>query len=127
MIARLRELLAEASLLPWTAVTREALKGWPIGFECGDDDDGNWAVSIFGRHASEGATRGAGNDARLIAAAVNALPALLDRLEAAEAVVAAAREESRSHGPIREVTQAEWDAGTRLRAALRRYDEVRRG
>lgn len=28
---------------------------------------------------------------------------------------------------IREVTQAEWDAGTRLRAALRRYDEVRRG
>lgn len=90
-LSRLRALLAEASLLPWGAVkgAKEALKGWPIGFECGSDDDGNWAVSIFGRHASEGPTRGAGNDARLIAAAVNALPALLAVAEAAERIRAA--------------------------------------
>ena len=84
-IKELRALLSEASLAPWEAVKneREAMKGWPLGyFAAGADDDGTWWVRITGRHASEGPTRGAGNDARLIAAVRNALPDLLAVCEA---------------------------------------------
>ena len=55
--------------------------------------------------------------------AARALPALLDRLKAAEAVVEAAREADRRRQDHGRDAAAE----TALHDALRRYDEVRRG
>ena len=92
-IKELRELEAAASLAPWEAVkdVATALRGWPVAFGCGDDDDGNYCVRVTGRHASEGPTGGAGTDARLIAAMRNALPRLLSERDALAAEVESLR------------------------------------
>lgn len=106
--ARLRELLAAAT--PGPLEHRE--------------HDGQHAIcgaSLWVGEPDETTVGDAGRvaaDFALHVAAVNALPSLLDRLEAAEAVVEAARERCDDAVP-------RW--APRLRAALRRYDEVSRG
>lgn len=108
--ARLRGLLAEAT--PGPLEHREHDGQHAI---CGAS---LWVGEPEGMPATVGDMARVAADFALHVAAVNALPSLLDRLEAAEAVVDAARE--RCNGAV-----PEW--APRLRAALRRYDEVTRG
>lgn len=117
MIARLRELLAAATPGPWvrtaSGITQAADDGGPDYGEIADP---------------------APDDAVLIVAAVNAIPALLDRLEAAEVVVEAARgcgdracilrDRTKDAGGMR--TNGGCDCRRSVLHALRRYDEVRR-
>ena len=117
----LRELLAEASFAPWVHKQgKAAFDGWPVAsFGSADDGDRHW-VSVMGRRASEGPTRGADSDAKLVAAMRNVLPDLLAVVEAAEQL-----RHWRKHG-------LEMDYASRrdfayavepLFAALRRLDE----
>lgn len=86
-VKELRELLASASFSPWHHKQgKEAFNGWPVAsFGEADDGQSHW-VSVMGRHASEGPTRGADNDAKLVAAMRNALPDLLAVVDAARAL-----------------------------------------
>lgn len=83
-LARLRELLAAATPGPWETAERSDT----INVQAGQR-----AVARCQRKA------GVWRDAALIVAAVNALPALLDRIEALERVAEAARR--RRHGACR--------------------------
>lgn len=79
-IAALRKLLAEAQHLPWLCVANSKGENWMIA-NFGNGDDGNdYELTSDGVRCSE--SRGdAKADAELCAAAVNALPALLDAAE----------------------------------------------
>lgn len=82
------------------------------------DTDGKYDVGAGGRHvASADAYDGSGRiypdsfaNAALIAAAVSALPALLDRLEAAEAVVVAAHNFIQASPCDPDITDNQWAA-----------------
>src|ERR1039458_2500677 len=67
-VSRLRELLAEGPTLPWTTINRDGGRADIIGF-----DRVQWGVASDVRQ----------DTARRICAAVNALPKLLDVVEAA--------------------------------------------
>lgn len=110
-IARLRELLAKATTPGRWAVTTDGIVP--------EADDGGPDFCAVANNAEP-------DDAALIVAAVNALPALLDRLEAAERVVAAARAIDRAYSEGGSLGDT-FRATAALHAALRHYDEVRRG
>jgi hypothetical protein len=92
-VKEIEELLAKASLPPWAARCAPYGKlpdGWPVGYvvvedekpkvgdlKLGDGDEGNWWVTILGRHASEGPTHDAGVDAKLVAKLRNNIALIL--------------------------------------------------
>ena len=75
-VSRLRELLAEGTPRPWRIGLEGDNTGWPESSVWSTEDN---CVGECYRNASE-------QDAALIIAAVNALPKLLDVVEAARAV-----------------------------------------
>lgn len=83
---KLRELLALATTRPWKANTADKTgEDWLIGSLGNSNEDGqDWIVTTDRVRASE-LDGDAKFDAALIVAAVNALPALLDELEALRA------------------------------------------
>lgn len=95
----LRELIASAHL-PWTSegIEREL-------------DDGDHAYDVDGPLGGWIAHVDTLADAQLIAAAVNALPGLLDRLERAEAEVQRLRDTVRGHESMRWPEEAHRLAG----------------
>jgi hypothetical protein len=115
-IAALRELLAKATPGEWLVESREAKHDHAINGYGWDE-----LATVYGREVvdEEGDAEGRAN-AELIVAMRNALPALLDRLEAAEAVVKAARE----YVPNHETYDSCPKIRIRLRDALAAYDRL---
>ncbi len=128
-VARLRELLAEAT--PGPLEHREHDGQHAI---CGAS---LWVGEPEGMPATVGDMARVAADFALHVAAVNALPSLLDRLEAAEVVVEAAGEVNNAAVLMCHATDGDPGcmaervsldaAADALRAALRRYTEVPRG
>ena len=136
-VTELRRLLAGASPLPWQWEPPSG-KSWPLGDESLVTTSGDPVLYGWGYDAS--GIDGADGDRALIAAAVNALPTLLDHLahmtearDNARAEVkrltalveavreyAAARQANIDHGPLLSARKAAHDA---LLAALARLDE----
>ena len=124
-LAELRRLLAAASPLPWQWEPASG-KSWPLGDESLVTTSGDPVLYGWGYDAS--GIDGTDADRALIAAAVNALPTLLDELDELRAEVGVRRDARKALAHMREArdnARAEVERLTAMVEAVREYAAAR--